>query len=186
MQLQTDQPVDDDTALAELYQRYAQILLGFIRRYVSAHEDAEDVLLEAFLAAMERHSLRGLSSGEQLAWLRRVAYNKCMDIHRRTARHPGVSLESVAESLYEDERSAPESLALRAEEHALLRDHLAHLSEQQQVVLHLRFAYGLRSPEIARRLHKSESGVRMLLTRALNRLNRLYTRQPEQGKNQHE
>lgn len=64
MQPQTDLPGYDDAALANLYQRHAYTLLNFIRRYVSTREDAEDVLLEAFLAAMERHSLRGLSSEE--------------------------------------------------------------------------------------------------------------------------
>lgn len=181
MQLRTDQPVYDDAALARIYQRHAQTLLSFIQRSVAKREDAEDVLLEVFLAALERNSLMGLNEGEQVAWLRRVAYNKCMDVHRCVRRHPSVPLDSIVESLYEDENWAPEQIVQRAEEHALLRYHLTHLPEQQRVVLHLRFAYGLRCPEIARRLSKSEGSVRMLLARALNRLQRIYQKQSEQG-----
>ncbi|MEO6887608.1 MAG: sigma factor, partial [Ktedonobacteraceae bacterium] len=68
MQLRTNLPVYDDAAFTQLYQRYAQTLLSFIRRYLSRREDAEDVLLEVFLAAMERNSLVGLNEDEQLAW----------------------------------------------------------------------------------------------------------------------
>lgn len=167
-------PLSDDAALADLYQRHVYTLLSFIRRYVSTREDAEDVLLEVFLAAMERNALMGLSEGEQLAWLRRVAHNKCIDLYRRSVRRPAIPLESALDTLYEDEEQAPEQIALRTEEYALLRDSLVHLPEQQQAVLRLRFADGLRSPEIARRLNKSEGSVRMLLSRSLNHLRQVY------------
>jgi RNA polymerase sigma factor (sigma-70 family) len=177
MQPQTDLPSYDDDSLVDLYQRHVYALLNFIRRYVFTREDAEDVLLEVFMAALERNALVGLSDGEQLAWLRRVAHNKCVDVYRRTQHQPTVSLESVAEILYEDEEQAPEQVALRSEEHALLRSYLANLPEQQQAVLRLRFAHGLRCIEIARRLNKREGTVRMLLSRALNLLRRNYEKQ---------
>lgn len=171
----------DDAAITELYQRHAHTLLAFIRRYVSTREDAEDVLLEVFLAAFENHALADLSDGQQLAWLRRVAHNKCVDLHRRARRYPSVSLDSIEEILFEDEANAPEQLALRSEEHAVLRSHLARLPEQQQTVLRLRFAHGLRSVEIARKLNKSEGAVRMLLSRALNVLRGIYKQQVPGG-----
>jgi RNA polymerase sigma-70 factor (ECF subfamily) len=180
MQLRTGLPTYDDAAFAELYQRHVHTLLSFIRRYVTTREDAEDVLLEVFLAAMERKALVDLSEGEQLAWLRRVAHNKCIDVHRRAQRRPAVSLDSALEMLYEDEEQAPEQIALRTEEHALLRGLLLHLPEQQQAVLRLRFAHDLRSPEIARRLNKSEGSVRMLLSRALNHLREIYERETKE------
>lgn len=172
-----DGPLSDDAALADLYQRHVYTLLNFIRRYVSTREDAEDVLLEVFLAALERNALMGLSESEQLAWLRRVAHNKCVDIYRRSVRRPAIPLDSALDLLYEPEEQTPEQVALRTEEYALLRDSLVHLPEQQQAVLRLRFADGLRSPEIARRLNKSEGSVRMLLARALNHLRKVYAQE---------
>ena len=185
MQPQTGPPIYDDAALAELYQRHVYALLSFIRSYVSTHEVAEDVLLEVFIAALEHDSLATVSDGEQLAWLRRVAQNKCADVYRRAQRQRIVSLESVAETLYEDEERAPEQVVLRSEEHAQLRTHLAHLPEEQQAALRLRFAEGLRCEEIARRLNKSEGAVRMLLSRTLNLLRGIYEKQ-EKGAKQDE
>ncbi len=180
MQPQTDLSLNDAT-FAEFYQRHAHALLTFIRRYASAREDAEDVLLEVFLAALENEALAKLSESEQLAWLRRVAHNKCVDLHRRTQRRQAISLDSVAELLYEDDALAPEQVALLSEEHALLRRCLADLPVQQQTVLRLRFGNGLRGVEIARRLNKSESAVRMLLSRALNLLRGIYAQQAQGG-----
>lgn len=181
MQLRTGGPTYDDAAFAELYQRHAHTLLRFIWSHVHTREDAEDVLLEAFLAAMERDVVQRLNEAEQLAWLRRVAHNKCIDVYRRAQRRPVVPLDSALDLLYEDEERAPEQLALRMEEHALLRDLLARLPEQQQAVLHLHFAYNLRGPEIARRLNKSEGSVRKLLARALNHLREMYGREKKKG-----
>jgi RNA polymerase sigma-70 factor (ECF subfamily) len=180
MQPQTS-PSLGDAEITELYQRYAHTLLAFIRRYASTREDAEDVLLEVFIAALDHGALADMSDGEQLAWLRRVARNKCIDAYRRAQRRQAVTLDSVAEFLYEDEECAPEQLVLRSEEHALLRHHLAHLPQQQQAVVRLRFAQGLRCVEIAKTLNKSESAVRMLLSRALNLLRGTYEQQARGG-----
>jgi RNA polymerase sigma factor (sigma-70 family) len=185
MQPQTELTDCDDTALADLYQRHVYALLNFIRRYVQTREDAEDVLLEVFMAALERHALVSLSDGEQLAWLRRVAHHKCVDVYRHAQRHPAVSLEGIADSLYADEEQSPEQVVLHTEEHALLRSHLANLSEQQQAVLYLRFGHGLRTPEIAMRLNKGESAVRMLLSRTLNLLRGIYEKR-EKGEREDE
>ena len=180
MKLRTDGSISDDAAFAELYQRHVHTLLSFIWRYVNTREDAEDVLLEVFFAVMERNMLQSLNEGEQLAWLRRVAHNKCIDIYRRTQRRPAVPLDSALEMLYEDEEKTPEQSVLRTEEYALLRNLLAQLPEQQQVVLRLHFGYDLRGPEIARRLHKSEGSIRKLLSRALNHLREMYRQEREE------
>jgi RNA polymerase sigma-70 factor (ECF subfamily) len=172
----------DDASGAELYQRHAHTLLTFIRRYTPTREDAEDVLLEVFMAAFGQNALAHLRAGEQLAWLRRVARNKCVDLYRRKQSHLVVDLDSVIETLYEDEERDPEWLVLRSEEHDLLRQHLATLPPQQQTVIRLRFAHDLRCVEIARRLNKNESAVRMLLSRALNLLRGTYGQQTQGGK----
>ncbi|HLG75537.1 MAG TPA: sigma factor [Ktedonobacteraceae bacterium] len=53
MQQRKGPPATSESALAKLYQCYVSILLNYIRRYVSVREDAEDILVEVFLAAHE-------------------------------------------------------------------------------------------------------------------------------------
>ena len=179
MQPVYEQIAFEDSPVAILYERYAHIILTYISRYALSKEDADDLVLEVFIAAMENQIWATLGEQEQLAWLRRVAYNKAVDRYRWAARHPSTALESVANQLYEDEQRTPEYLALRNEDYALLRLHISNLSELQQEIVRLRFAYGLPSKEIARRLNKSDTSVRVLLSRALNILRTIYNQQEE-------
>jgi RNA polymerase sigma factor (sigma-70 family) len=166
-----------ESSIAILYDRYAHIILNYLSRYISCREDVDDMLLDVFLAALEKQVWLTWSEGEQLAWLRRIAYNKAVDYYRRSARHPSVGLEHALTLLCEDDESLPEQVALRNEDYSLLRVHLSNLSELQQEIVHLRFYDGLRLKEIALRLNKSDNVVRVTLSRTLNLLRRMYLRQ---------
>jgi RNA polymerase sigma factor (sigma-70 family) len=166
--------------IAGLYQRYSPELLLSLRRHVASPEDAEDLLLEVFLAALEKPHLSNLSEQEQLAWLRRVAHNKLVDFYRRNTRRPSLPLEDVQYELYDEDDRAPEIVALDHEEHALLRSYLASLPQIQQEVLRLRFAEDLHCPEIAKRLNKSDGAVRTMLSRVLHLLRNIYANSEEE------
>jgi RNA polymerase sigma factor (sigma-70 family) len=174
MQQRKGMPATRENALAELYQCYVSTLLNYIRRYVPVREDAEDILVEVFLAAHERGNLVELREDERLAWLRRVAYYKCIDLLRRRQRFPTVALDTQMDVLYEADELSPERVALYAEEHSLLRKYLAELTVPQQIILHLKFGQRLSGAEIARRLNKSEGSVSKMLARALNQLRERY------------
>ena len=163
--------------LALLYQKYAKVILIYLDRRISIKEDAEDLLLEVFLAALENSVWTTLTEGEQLAWLRRVARNKLIDHYRQKTRHPATSLEEVHETLDEDENLLPEFLALRHEALAILHREIAALPKFQQEVLRLRFAHGLHTKEIAQMLNKTDVAIRIVLSRTLNQLRRSYEQQ---------
>lgn len=168
-------PVYDDSPIARLYQQHAFSIMTYVRRHVSSREDAEDIVLEVFVAALEQDGLVHIDEREQLAWLRGVAHHKLVDYHRRNAHRTSVPLEHADEILFTDERHDPEQQAMRNEEDALLHIRLTQLPEHYQTILQLRFANGLRCTEIARRLNKSDGAIRMLLARALNILRDIYT-----------
>jgi RNA polymerase sigma factor (sigma-70 family) len=166
-----------DSSIAVLYDRYAHTMLNYISRYISSREDVDDMVLDVFLAALEKQVWITWSDGEQLAWLRRIAYNKAVDYYRRANRRSSVALDRIASTLYEDEEQMPESVALRNEDYALLRAHLSNLSELQQEIVRLRFGEGLSLKEVALRLNKSDGVIRVTLSRALNLLRRIYLQQ---------
>ncbi len=160
--------------IAGLYQRYAPELLLYIRRYVPSQERTEDVLLEVFIAALEHPHLSNMCEQEQLAWLRRVAHQKCVDSHRRTTQPPSISQKDVPHQPYDEDYLVPEFVVLDPKAHALLRTQLASLPQIQQEVLRLRFAEDLRCPEIATRLNKSDRAIRTMLSRTLHLLQNVY------------
>jgi RNA polymerase sigma factor (sigma-70 family) len=169
------QAIEAESPVATLYQRHAPAILAYVRKHLPCAEDAEDVLLDVFLAALEHDALfLRLEERQQLAWLRRAAHNKFIDYHRRAHRRPAISLELTTDSLFDDDEQAPEQVALRHEEHALLRERLAYLPEQQQEVLRLRFAADMRCIDIAKLLDRREGTVRAWLSRSLNFLRTFY------------
>ncbi|HZS77744.1 MAG TPA: sigma-70 family RNA polymerase sigma factor [Ktedonobacteraceae bacterium] len=158
-----------------LFERYGQSIFSYIRLHVASREDAEDLTLEVFTAALEHGDLVGLSPEAQLAWLRRVAHNKLIDTYRRQARRPAVSLDAAMDALYEDEEQAPEQVAIRREELARLREAIGKLSPLQQQILQLRYGQGMRFAEIAVLLDKREDAVRQMLSRTLTLLGTIYS-----------
>lgn len=166
----------DDSFIARLYQQHALSLMTYVRRHIPSREDAEDIVLEVFLAALKNLELSRLGEEKQIAWLQRVAYYKIVDYHRRAGHWPTVSLEEATEVLLTDAEQSPDQLAVRNEEEAILRQQLSQLPEHYQTILQLRFANGMRCTEIASHLHKSEGAIRMLLSRALNTLREIYAK----------
>jgi RNA polymerase sigma factor (sigma-70 family) len=173
-QLQQDLSILDDSPIAALYQEEALTIFTYILRRVPLREDAEDILLEVFLAALENETISDLNQEKQRAWLIRVAHNKIIDHRRYAGRRTAVPLEDVTETVYCREDTEPDQVVLQQEEYALLRENLTRLPALQQEVLHLRIAVGLRYAEIATRLNKREGAIRVLLSRSLNFLRNIY------------
>ncbi len=164
----------DDSAIAVMYQRHAPVIFAYLCRHTASREDAEDLLLEVFLAALEHSKFAVLGESEQQSWLWAVARNKVVDHYRRSTRHASVNLMQAAETVFENEELAPEQVALRNEEYAHLHEKLKELPTLQQEVLRLRFGNSMRCSEIAAILEKSEGSVRMLLSRTLKLLRTIY------------
>lgn len=91
---------DEDHSVAEiaLYDRYASTIFAYLSQQVSSRQDAEDLMLEVFMAALNSGTLASLPEEQQLAWLRRVARNKAIDRYRHTAVLAMLPLEQILET----------------------------------------------------------------------------------------
>ncbi|QBD75080.1 sigma-70 family RNA polymerase sigma factor [Ktedonosporobacter rubrisoli] len=163
-----------DTVTDVLYQRYAATIFTYVRQHIASREDAEDILVETFLAALEAPKFEQLAEKEQVAWLWRVARNKVVDSYRHANRRHSIPLEQISETVYEDEEQGPEQMMLRQEAERQVLAILKRLPPGHQEVMQLRFGHGLRSAEIASIIGKRESTVRVTISRAMNLLRKLY------------
>lgn len=162
---------------ALLFDLYGQAIFSYIHSRISSREDAEDLTLEVFVAALEHDNLAALPSSEHLAWLRRVAHNKLVDSYRRSQRRPRATLDFYAETLFVSEDETPEQIAMRRETQQDLQQAIERLSIQQQQLLKMRFGDGLRFTEIATLLNKREEAIRKMLSRTLTLLRDVYFKQ---------
>ena len=165
--------------MALLYRKYAPGLLTYVRMRITSEEDAEDLVVEVFMAAIENAKFAALSEKEKQVWLWRVTRNKVIDTYRRAKIRQNVTLEHVADGLFEDEMASPEYAALRQEDYRDLYEHLQGLPPLQQQILRMRFGQDLSCREIATTLGKQENVVRVTLSRSLNLLRKIYRRRRE-------
>lgn len=168
-------PPDDAT----LFDRYGSVIFAYILKHTRTREDAEDLTLEVFTAAMENPTINQLQPEEQLAWLKKAAHNKLIDTYRRAQHRMNVNIESFAETPYGDDE--PEPVVLQREVHQQLHQHIQQLSPVHQQLLYLRYAHNLQATEIGILLNKSAEAIRQQLTRARTLLRTSYLKQEQDG-----
>ena len=122
--------------------------------------DAEDVYQDVFLSLF-RQNTEDWDREHTKAWLIRATLNRCADLHRFRLRRPVVKLEELSESL----RSDQEALELWAA--------VAALPEKLRVPIHLHYAEGYSTEEIAAMMGVPAATVRTRLYRARERLKNL-------------
>ncbi|MBO0783381.1 MAG: RNA polymerase sigma factor [Ktedonobacteraceae bacterium] len=172
--------VQAEQEMALLYKKDAPGLLAYVRMCIPSVEDAEDLVVDVFLAALANAKFATLSEREKQLWLWRVTRNKVIDTYRRAKTRQNVTLEQEAHGLFEDEMSGPENRALQQEDYRELSAHLQRLPPLQQQILRLRFGQDLTCREIAAMLGKPENAVRVTLSRGLNLLRKIYRRRREE------
>jgi RNA polymerase sigma factor (sigma-70 family) len=157
---------------ASLYERFAPSIFAYIYRQVASQQDAEDLLLEVFMAAQLNDALSTLDEERQSAWLRRVARNKVIDRYRHSALLTMLPLEQALER--EDESLSPEERAEQRERYETLYKAIEQLAPEQRLLVRLRYGDGLRLVDIAAMLEKPQGTVRKMLSRTLSQLRTLY------------
>jgi RNA polymerase sigma factor (sigma-70 family) len=145
-------------ALRLIVELWQQSLVSFAFRYLGREPDAWDAVQETWVSV-----LKGLNKVRApsmfTSWLFRTLTNKCIDrirqlkADKRHAEQPRII--AVARDEYDDEP---------------LHKAVDRLSEQQKVLLALRFGQGLQLAEIAAVMNVLEGTVRTRLHRALTQL----------------
>jgi RNA polymerase sigma-70 factor (ECF subfamily) len=158
-----------------LFDRYATLIFAYLRRQVSSQQDAEDLMLEVFLAAFQYNQFSTLDTERQIAWLKRVARNKVVDRYRHNSLLTLLPLETVMETLKDE--FMPEHQVLQKEAYQQLYQSLKQLSPIQQQVIQMRFGDCLPLIEIADILGKQAGTVRSILSRTLRHLRMIYEQQ---------
>jgi RNA polymerase sigma factor (sigma-70 family) len=145
--------------LVELTVGLRNVIRGRAR---SAGIDAEDVVQEVLLAL---HLKRGTwVAGTPVApWVAAIARNKIVDALRRRGHRAEIPIETVMDTLWNDEGES------EGQAHDLERV-LAMLNDRQREVVRAVSIEGHSAQEVALRLQMSEGAVRVTLHRSLKAL----------------
>lgn len=163
----------DRDALRPLFERYADPLYsGVILPRLGDAAGAEDVLRDTFITAIEKLETFQWQGRSVYVWLRQIAVNKVVDVHRR-AKRAGRLLAALAEETPHE--TPPEELAdaaliqeqERRRNAARIEAAMSALSERYREAIHLRLVDELPRDECARRLQITVGNFDVLLFRAI-------------------
>lgn len=143
-------------AFSQVVHQYSKPLYWKIRRIVLTHEDANDVLQNAFLKAW--NNLDDFRNKSKIStWIYRIAVNEALDFLRKKSNNRAVSADddpSVANMLMADDYFDGD------ETQAQLQEAIAQLPEVQRVVFNLRYYEEMKYTEMSQLLNTSEGALK--------------------------
>lgn len=170
----------DRTAFAELYDRHAAVLLGFLVRMLRRRETAEEILQEAFVKAWNHAGRYRPERAVPRAWLLTMARSAAIDRIRSSqarVRREGEWTRA--------ERGAPAEPVGTArieagEAQGAVAAALDGLPQEQRRCIELAFFEGLTHREVAERLQQPLGTVKSRILLGMKRLR--LTLQPEEAR----
>jgi RNA polymerase sigma-70 factor, ECF subfamily len=166
----------DKLAFGELYRRYFSKLFHYCYSIVGDAEEAADITQDAFAKAAEK--IQSLKQPAYFsAWVFRIARNACIDLANKKRRHPHCHIpeEEDASQITAEQEGQEEALALETAIEQLTTL-MALLSPQAREILNAKYLEDRSIQELSELLGLSESAVKMRLSRARQRMVKLYGR----------
>jgi len=151
-------------AQKQLYEQYAEPMLGICYRYTRSMRDAEDVLQEGFVKVFH-HLGQYKQEGELGAWIRRIMVNTALNYLKRNRKYQ-------EEMFFTEEYLHPvttDDPAVRSQAKELA-DLVRQLPQGYQVIFNLHAIEGYTHVEIGEMLGISDGTSRSQYARARNLL----------------
>lgn len=143
----------------ELYYLYNKDLYRVVYSYLLNVSDSEDVLQKVFIKLYKNKKILSLSNEEVKKWLLRVGINEAKDILKSSWKKLFTKLET-------------KTIASTNKNNDLLEDSLNNISPDYRIPLYLFYYEGYSIKEIAILMKRSESAIKMRLTRGKEKLKR--------------
>jgi RNA polymerase sigma-70 factor (ECF subfamily) len=177
--------------MAEFFQSRRVPLLAYVQRSMGQglrrKIDPEDILQEVGIDCIRSLGKVDLADRDPFSWLCQLAERRIIDAHRKffdiqkrdaalevplgspaSQSGQGGLIEMLSASI-----TSPSKAFSRNERERRLGQALEQLPELTREALRLRYVEGLASKEIAERLGKTDGAIRVMLTRAVKRLEEL-------------
>jgi RNA polymerase sigma-70 factor, ECF subfamily len=161
----------DQSALGELFEKYAGTVLSIGMRILRDSGEAQELVQDVFLNVHQKRQLFDPRRGTVRAWLLQTAYHRAFDRReylqlRRF--YDSRNLDELTEAM--PSSSDVEYEAQLAESEAVLKRTFEELNLKQREILTLFFFEGYTLREISQRLNESLENVRHSYYRGLKRV----------------
>ena len=156
----------EESALAELYDRYGRTAYGLALRIVRDKALAEDAVQEAFLTVWRTAARFVPERGKASSWILTLVHRRAVDAVRREQRRRADTLENAPEPTVE---GVEEDAWLRLQRERV-QAALRHLPDEQREALELAYYGGFSQSELAERLGQPLGTIKSRMFTGLSRL----------------
>ncbi len=181
----------DPVVLACFIELHRPSLMAYIDRRLGdllrSKVEADDLIQETAAAALRALPNADFGRCDPFGWLCHLADERIIDAYRRHVqaqkrsavreirmpRSPSDTTRPTFQQLLEASLTSPSQACMRSEQERALAQAVASLPEEQREAIRLRFVEGLPSKEIAQRLGKADVAVRVMVSRAVQKLRSL-------------
>ena len=160
----------EESALAELYDRYGRTAYGLALRILRDKDLAEDAVQEAFLAVWRTASRFVPEKAKASTWILTLAHRRAVDIVRREQRRRAEPLDRAPEPSVEGSVDEDAWLRLQRER---VQSMLRLLPDAQREALELAYYGGLTQSELAERLGQPLGTIKSRMFTGLSRMREL-------------
>ena len=159
----------EESALAELYDRYGRTAYGLALRILRDKDLAEDAVQEAFLGVWRTASRFVPEKAKASTWILTLAHRRAVDIVRREQHRRTETLDHVPEPAVE---GVDEDAWLRLQRERV-QTTLRHPPDAQREALELAYYGGLSQSELAERLGQPLGTIKSRMFTGLSRMREL-------------
>ena len=163
----------EETALAEIYDRFGRIAYGLAVRILRDRSLAEDAVQEAFLGIWRSAGRFSPERGKASNWILTHVHRRAVDLVRRQERRQTEALSPLAEEAV-DVAATEDTVWLRLERERV-QVALKALPDQQREALELAYYGGFTQSELAERLGQPLGTIKSRMFSGLTRLRELLT-----------
>lgn len=162
----------DAEAFGQLYDRYIDLIYGFVYRRVSSREIAEDLVGDVFMRAWARLDTFSWQGVDIVAWLVTIARNRVYDHYKASSTRYERSVDIAPESAAMAAPDDPERVTTSRDLAQALGTALRRLKDSHREVIELRFVHDLSVAEVAEAMDRTVGATKALQYRALKALAR--------------
>lgn len=142
-------------------------VLHYVQGKLRSNEDAEDLTSEVFLYCYRNFESYDPEKGSITTWLYLIVNSRLKNRYRDHVFY--VDFETISETMHDQNIDLDEGVYIEQLHNALMQA-IRSLPERQQSIVKMRYFQNYSSDEIGKTLGISPGNVRVLLSRALNKL----------------
>ncbi|EOR92502.1 RNA polymerase ECF-type sigma factor [Arcticibacter svalbardensis MN12-7] len=156
-----------DQAFSLLINKYQQKIYWHVRRLVINHDDADDLVQDAFIKVWK--NLATFRNDSQLyTWIYRIATNECLTFLNKKKKQNNIPLDEVAYDLVDSLKEGSYFNGNQAE--LKLQQALLTLPEKQRLVFNMKYFDDLKYEEISQILGTSIGGLKASFHHAVKKI----------------